>query len=78
MSQRGMVARREDRLWILGSDGKPKAVTVKAGITDGQFTEISGENVSEGMQVLVGVEDPKRSSGSNNTAPLAGGGPRMR
>ena len=73
---KGMVARRDDRIWILGADGKPKAVTVKVGITDGQATEISGEGISEGMQVLVGVEDTKRPNGS--VAPLATGGPRMR
>ena len=73
-SQRGMVARREDRVWVLGSDGKPKAVNVKVGITDGQFTEISGEGVSEGQSVLVGVDDPKRA----NTGPAPLGGTRMR
>jgi len=68
---KGMVARRDDRVW------KPKAVTVKVGITDGQATEISGEGISEGMQVLVGVEDTKRASAG--AAPLAAtGGPRMR
>lgn len=71
---RGMVPKRDDRVWILGSDGKPKAVIVKVGITDGQATEISGEGLSEGMQVLVGVEDTKRPA--TTAAPL--GGPRMR
>ena len=45
----GMVGRREDRIWIL-ENGKPKAIVVKAGITDGQFTEITGESLQEGMQ----------------------------
>ena len=74
-STRGMVAKRDDRVWILGPDGKPKAVVVKVGITDGQATEISGEGIGEGMQVLVGVEDPKHAS-TGATAPL--GGPRIR
>ena len=71
---RGMVPKRDDRVWILGPDGKPKAIIVKVGITDGQATEISGEGIREGMQVLVGVEDPKRPA--STAAPL--GGPRMR
>ncbi len=76
-SSRGLVARRDDRVWILGSNGKPQAVVVKVGITDGQATEISGEGITEGMQVLVGVEDPKRTA--TGAAPLAPtGGPRMR
>ncbi len=77
ISQRGLVASRKDRVWVLGTDGKPKVMVVKAGISDGQFTEISGEGVAEGMQVIVGVEDPKRANGAAAT-PLTGGGPRMR
>ena len=53
------------------------AVIVKVGIADGQATEISGEGIREGMQVLVGVEDTKRANAG--AAPLAPtGGPRMR
>jgi HlyD family secretion protein len=66
----GMVVRREDRIWIL-ENGKPKAVVVKAGITDGQFTEVSGENLREGMQILVGVENNKQAAGAPAT-PLGG------
>jgi len=65
----GMVARREDRIWVL-ENGKPKAIVVKAGISDGQFTEISGEGLTEGMQILVGVDNSKQSSSS--PAPLTG------
>ena len=54
----GNVMRREDRVWIL-ENGKPKAIVVKAGVTDGQFTEVTGEGLQEGMQVLVGVENTK-------------------
>ncbi len=68
-SRGGMVARREDRIWVL-ENGKPKAIVVKAGISDGQFTEVSGEGLTEGLQVLVGVEAPKQAGGS--PAPLGG------
>lgn len=64
----GMVARREDRIWVL-EKGKPKAIVVKAGISDGQFTEVSGEGLIEGMQLLVGVETAKQAGG----APPIGG-----
>jgi HlyD family secretion protein len=66
---KGMVTRRDDRIWVL-ENGKPKSIAVRVGITDGQFTEISGEGLQEGMQVLVGVEETKRASGP---APLTGG-----
>ncbi|MBK8789889.1 MAG: hypothetical protein IPO28_06890 [Holophagaceae bacterium] len=69
-SRGGMVARREDRIWVL-ENGKPKAIVVKAGISDGQFTEVSGEGITEGLQVLVGVENPKQAGGA--AVPLGGG-----
>jgi RND family efflux transporter MFP subunit len=65
----GVVAKREDRIWVL-QNGKPKALVVKAGISDGQFTEVSGEGLAEGMQVLVGVESTKQ--GASAAAPLGG------
>jgi HlyD family secretion protein len=76
-TSRGMVAKREDRVWIL-ANGKPKAVTVKAGVSDGQFTEISGDNVTEGMVVLTGVDDPSKKAQAGAASPLGGGpgGPR--
>jgi hypothetical protein len=68
-SKGGMVVRREDRIWVL-ENGKPKAIVVKAGISDGQFTEVSGEGLTEGMQILVGVENPKQANGT--AMPLGG------
>ena len=68
-SKGGMVARREDRIWVL-ENGKPKAIVVKAGISDGQFTEVTGEGLTEGMQVLVGVDNSKQAG----AAPLPLGG----
>ena len=67
----GMVARREDHVYVL-ENGKPKALAVKAGISDGQFTEVSGEGLREGLPVLVGVEEAKK----NGSTPMPLGGPR--
>jgi HlyD family secretion protein len=57
------------RLWVVGSDGKPQPVEVQTGITDGTTTEVAGEAISEGLEVIVGV----------NAVPKSGapGGPRM-
>ena len=68
-SKGGMVARREDRVWVL-ENGKPKAIVVKAGISDGQFTEVTGEGLNEGLQILVGVETSKQAGGA--PTPLGG------
>ena len=69
----GMAARREERIWVL-EQGQPKALTVTSGLTDGQFTEVSGEGLAEGLQVLVGVEDTKKPATA--TAPNGAGGGR--
>ena len=74
-SKGGMVARREDRVWIL-ENGKPKALVVKAGVTDGQFTEVSGEGVQEGLQVLTGVENSKSATGASPLGAPGGQGGR--
>ena len=37
-------------------DGTPVPIRVKVGMSDGSLTEVEGEGVSEGMQVISGVE----------------------
>jgi len=73
---KGMVSRREDRVWIL-ENGNPKAVTVKAGISDGQFTELLGTELSEGTMILTGVDDAKKTAAAQAANPIGGpgGGP---
>jgi RND family efflux transporter MFP subunit len=71
----GQVTRREDRIWVL-ENGKPRAIVVKAGISDGQFTEVTGESLTEGMQILVGVDNGKQASGSQAPAGGTSGGRR--
>jgi HlyD family secretion protein len=57
------------RVWIVGADGKPQAIEVQTGITDGTATEVSGEGVSEGTEIIVGINASTKSG--------APGGPRM-
>lgn len=47
-------------IWLL-VDGKPSAVSVATGITDGRHTEVSGDGVAEGSEVIVG--DPGSEPG---------------
>jgi HlyD family secretion protein len=62
------------RVWVVGADGKPGAVPVTLGISDGSATEIVGGDVKEGQEVIVGA--------AGGTAPRAPGqgapGPRLR
>jgi len=44
-------AEGERRIWVL-QERQPVAVTVQIGISDGRQTEVSGEQIAEGMQVI--------------------------
>jgi HlyD family secretion protein len=59
------------RLWVL-ADGKPKAIDVRVGLTDGAMSEVSGEGVVEGLEVIVGQQ-----GGASPAAPSKSGPPRM-
>ncbi len=67
---RGAAARHEDRIWVL-KGSRPAPIPVHVGITDGQATEVSGEGLAEGLQVLVGVEEAKKAQ-QNGATPLGG------
>ena len=42
------------QLWVIGADGKPKAVPVTAGHTNGSLTEVQGKGVHPGLKVITG------------------------
>jgi len=42
-------------LWVLDASGKPKAVRVRTGISDGQMTEIRSDEIKEGMEVIKSI-----------------------
>jgi HlyD family secretion protein len=44
-----------NRLWMLDEKGELTAARVRPGITDGQYTEVSGRQLMEGMQVIAGI-----------------------
>jgi HlyD family secretion protein len=67
---RGMVARSQERIWTL-EQGKLKAVPVKAGISDGMYTEVGGEGIAPGLVVVTGLDDVRKAQ--NGSAPLMGG-----
>jgi HlyD family secretion protein len=45
---------RQDRVWILDQFGKPQPVPVQIGISDGSSVEITGGDIKEGDQVIIG------------------------
>jgi HlyD family secretion protein len=60
------------RIFVLDAEGRPRAVPVRTGLTDGAFTEVSGEGLKEGDTVIIGQQ-------SAGTAPPArpAGAPRL-
>ncbi len=43
------------RVWVL-EGGKPKAIDVRVGLTDGAMSEVSGAAIAEGSEVIVGLQ----------------------
>lgn len=62
-------------VWVLGPDGQPRSVSVTLGLSDGSVTEVMGEGLSEGLQVIVGEQSSQSSRPSTGASPFA---PRMR
>jgi HlyD family secretion protein len=67
------------RLWYIGIGGKPAAVRVRTGITDGQRTVIQGEGITAGMKVITAVtESGGTGQPSSPFQPSQPGRPRPR
>jgi HlyD family secretion protein len=43
------------QLWYVGPDGKASVARVRTGLSDGQNTEVIGQTIKEGMQVIIGT-----------------------
>jgi HlyD family secretion protein len=68
------------RVWVQGPDGKPQAVPLMLGITDGQSTEVVRGELKDGQDVIVGILGAP-GSGARPGTPTPGGGaggPRLR
>jgi len=63
-------------LWILSNGKKLRPVRVKTGITDGLFTEVESEDISEGTEVVTGINTAKTVS--TRTSLPFGMGPPVR
>jgi HlyD family secretion protein len=59
------------RVFVVGEDGKPKAVPLMLGITDGSTTEVMRGELKEGQDIIVGVA-------ATNQRPAASQPPRLR
>jgi len=52
----------------LGDDGNPRAVPVQAGLTDGNFTAITGGDLREGMRVVLGAAANSKAAPATTAA----------
>lgn len=72
---RGFVAPKDERVWVIDKKGKLKSISIKTGLSDGQFTEIISSELTEGMEILIGAIPVANKSASTTPAvPAAGMG----
>jgi len=55
------------QLWYVNAAGKPAVMRVRTGLSDGQNTQVMGQDVKEGMQVIVGAAT---TSAATTTSPF--------
>ena len=51
----GNGGRNIARLWYFDEQGQIQMLRAQTGITDGQFTQVIGEGVQEGLQIIAGM-----------------------
>jgi HlyD family secretion protein len=61
------------RVWIIGPDGKPAAVSLTLGLSDGAATEVLRGELREGQEIIVGS-----ASGTGRGGQPQQGAPRLR
>jgi len=63
----GAEGERSDRvlLWYLDAHGRLAAAPARIGITDGQYTEVSGRKLESGMKIIAGITEAGGTAGSN-------------
>jgi HlyD family secretion protein len=68
------ITNTRGRVWVIGADGKPQAISLRLGLTDGSSTEVVSVNnngkLDEGQQVVIGQT-------SSAAAKAPAGAPRL-
>jgi HlyD family secretion protein len=62
LAQRRIADRRPGRVWVKDKDGKPKAVEIITGISDGSCTQVVSGDLTEGQEVIVGVSKARAAT----------------
>jgi HlyD family secretion protein len=78
-STNGGPRMRRAQLWTVDGAGRLKAIPVRTGISDGVMTEVSGDGLEAGAEVVSGLEKAEGAStpaaASNPLQPQRSGGP---
>ena len=61
------------RIYVAGPDGKPQAVSIMVGLSDGSYSEVVSGDLKAGQEVLIGT-----ASGAAGRASGSASGPRLR
>jgi HlyD family secretion protein len=57
------------RIWIVGEDGKPKAVELRLGLTDGSMTEVVSGEIKDAQEVITGQQSAATPKASGMPGP---------
>jgi HlyD family secretion protein len=63
---------RPGTLYYVDTNGKLQSIRVRTGVTDGSFTEVRGDTVKEGMQVIAGTVQPQAEKTETSSNPFQG------
>jgi HlyD family secretion protein len=66
------------KVWILTSDGFLRPISVRLGVSDEQYTELIGDSLQEGQEVIIGLMDQEGRGGGASRPARTSGPPRLR
>jgi HlyD family secretion protein len=66
------------KVWILTSDGFLRPIAVRLGVSDEQYTELIGDSLQEGQEVIIGLIDQDGRGGGASRPSRTSGPPRLR
>jgi HlyD family secretion protein len=71
-NREGGARSRGGTLYVLDEKGQPKAIRVRAGLTDGSTTEVRGEGLTDGMKVIAGTVQAQTAESNSSSSPFSG------
>jgi HlyD family secretion protein len=65
-------------VWRIGASGDPEAVPIQPGVSDGNWTEITGGDLKDGDEVIIGIETSRTERKPETLPPGFGSGQQRR